>query len=202
MKIGGFQKHSLIDWDGKLSAVIFTKGCNMRCFYCHNKSLAFPELLGDSDELDENEILKYLSGRRGFLDAVIVGGGEPTVQDDLLLFLAKIKAMGFLIKLDTNGTNPDVIRQALCENLLDYIAMDIKTVLEYDNYLDISNGLSIKLFENIKRSVEILKKSGIEYVFRTTLIESIHTSEILSVLRKEFPMIKFQKYRDSENRTF
>lgn len=195
MKIGGFEKQSLIDWDGKLSAVIFTKGCNMRCFYCHNKNLSFCEFLDNLTDINEIEILNYLSRRRNFLDAVVITGGEATMQTDIIVFLRKIKEIGYPIKIDTNGTNPYVLKKILEERLVDFVAMDIKTTLEYEEYLKISKDFSMKLFENIKTSVHILRKSKIEYLFRTTIVESIHTEDIITNLQKKFPKITFQKCR-------
>ncbi len=165
MKIGGLQKSSLIDFPGKIAAIIFTQGCNFRCGYCHN-----PELLSAVSNLSlgGESVLNFLESRRGLLDGVVISGGEPTLQEDLSDFLQKIKSLGFGIKLDTNGTSPDVIQALLSKNLIDYIAMDIKAPLE--KYPEITcTKIDIK---KIRKSIEITMNSGLEYEFRTTVLKS------------------------------
>src|SRR5574344_1116419 len=122
MIIGGFQKSSLIDYPGMISAIIFTKGCNFKCPYCHN-----PELFENtsSDLIKPDDVLSFLSTRKGKLDGVVVTGGEPTLQHDLKDFIKEIKDMDFLVKLDSNGTNPEMLKELINENLVDYVAMDI-----------------------------------------------------------------------------
>ena len=124
MKIGGLQKVSLIDYPGLICATIFLQGCNFRCSYCHNPELVNPQLF--SPGLEEKEVLDFLKTRRGTLDGVTITGGEPTIQDDLASFIKKIKKLGFVIKLDTNGSQPQIIKALLDEKLLDFVAMDIK----------------------------------------------------------------------------
>src|SRR6056297_2585563 len=127
MIIGALQKTSLIDYPGEISAVIFTRGCNFRCPYCHN-----PELVDKkryTTALEINEVLTFLENRKGLLDGVVITGGEPTIYGDLPEFLLKIKQMGYLVKLDTNGTNPAMMRRVIDLNLVDYIAMDYKAPL-------------------------------------------------------------------------
>ncbi|HPO83020.1 MAG TPA: anaerobic ribonucleoside-triphosphate reductase activating protein, partial [bacterium] len=123
MLIGGLHKLSLIDYPGKLSAVVFTRGCNFRCPYCHN-----PELIEDNggDIIDEEEVFSFLDERKGKLDGVVMTGGEPTLQSDIAEFLEKVKRLGFFVKLDTNGSYPERIKELIDRKLLDYIAMDIK----------------------------------------------------------------------------
>lgn len=128
MQIGGLQKFSLLDYPGKISAVVFTQGCNFRCPYCHNPELVDPARYQEC--LPEEEIFSFLETRRGKLEAVTVTGGEPTLQKSLAPFLRRIKDMGFLVKLDTNGSRPDVLEELLRQKLIDYIAMDIKAPLE------------------------------------------------------------------------
>jgi len=167
MIFGGLQKFSLIDYPGKTSAVIFTVGCNFRCPYCHN-----PELVSLGEEtniLEEQEILDFLENRKNKLDAVVITGGEPTLHKDLLEFMRKLKNMGFLVKLDSNGTCPDLFKKALEEKLVDYIAMDIKAPL--DKYEKVTI-LPIDI-EDIKKSIDIIKNSEIDYEFRTTIVESM-----------------------------
>lgn len=167
MKIAGFQKFTLIDYPGMISAIIFTQGCNFRCPWCHNPELVLPELY--KELLDKNEILDFLKTRIGKLDAVTITGGEPTLHQDLPDFIKTIKEMGFKIKLDTNGTNPLMLKTLLRDNLIDYFAMDIKTSLE--NYSEVI-GEDVDVYM-IKESIEVIKESGIDYEFRTTMIPSL-----------------------------
>ncbi|MFA5386152.1 MAG: anaerobic ribonucleoside-triphosphate reductase activating protein [Candidatus Paceibacterota bacterium] len=166
MKIGGFQKFSLIDYPKKSSAIIFTQGCSFRCDYCHNPELLNPLLF--QDLIPEEEILEFLEKRKDKLDAVVVSGGEPFVQPDLESFLKKIKALGYLIKLDTNGSFPDRLEKVIEEKLVDYIAMDIKG--PFEKYHQISNS-KIDLGK-IKKSIKLITNSGIDYEFRTTIVRS------------------------------
>ena len=165
MQIGGFQKFSIIDYPGMLSAIVFTQGCNFRCPYCHNPELAEFKNTQYSEEL----ILEFLKTRIGKLDAVVITGGEPTLQKDLIDFISKIKEMGFLIKLDTNGSNPSLLGQIICHKLVDYIAMDIKAPEHKYNQLSASN-IS---FDTIKQSINIIKKSSIPHEFRTTVVKEL-----------------------------
>lgn len=163
--IGGVQKSSLLDFPDKISAIVFTQGCNFRCGYCHN-----PKLLKPCENLvwTEKSFFDFLKSRHGKLDGVVITGGEPCIQKDLKLFVRKIKELGFEVKLDTNGTLPQVIEELLYENLLDYIAMDIKAPLE--KYKDITNTY-IKP-SVIKKSIDIIMNSGIDYEFRTTVLKN------------------------------
>lgn len=167
MLIGGLQKTSLLDYPEKIAAILFTQGCNFRCGYCHN-----PELLNINAQLHQEVTLdaffEFLNNRKGKLDGVVITGGEPCIQKDLIQVISKIKKMGFLVKLDTNGTFPDVISELLIKNLIDYIAMDIKAPLE--KYHKITG--SIVNIENIKKSIAIILNSNIDYEFRTTVIAS------------------------------
>lgn len=169
MKIGGFHKFSLIDYEGKISAIIFTQGCNFRCPFCHNPELVIPELFANTISFDE--IQKFLEKRKGIIDAVEFTGGEPLLQDDIAEKIMQIKEMGFLIKLDTNGSLPEIL-SGLTE-LVDYIAMDIKAPLE--DYSEIAKATidKTKLFE----SIEIIKNKAKDYEFRTTLIKGYHNEE-------------------------
>ena len=166
MKIGGFQKVSLIDYPGRISAVVFTRGCNFRCPFCHNPELVDPERF--TDLIPEPEILSFLEKRRGRLDAVVITGGEPTLQPELLPFVIHLRAMGYRIKLDTNGALPEVIEEMLGRRLLDYIAMDIKAPLgKYGEATGVkADG------RRITRSISLIMGSGIEYEFRTTAVRS------------------------------
>jgi len=166
MKIGGFQKFSLIDYPKKSSAIIFTQGCSFRCDYCHNPELINPLLF--QDLISEEEVLSFLEKRKDKLDAIVVTGGEPFVQPDLESFLKKLKRLGYLIKIDTNGSFSDQLEKIIEEKLVDYIAMDIKGPLE--KYHQISNS-KIDL-EKIKKSIKLIINSGIDYEFRTTVVKS------------------------------
>ncbi len=164
MKIGGIQKFSTVDYPGYAVASIFTIGCNMRCGYCHNPELVLPEQY--VGEIPEDEILEFLSSRIGLLDGVAISGGEPTMQPDLPEFIRKLKAMGFRVKLDTNGTNPDMVAMLIDEHLVDCIAMDIKGPLE--KYVQIA-ARPVDLVA-IQRSVALIKT--VDHEFRTTIVRS------------------------------
>jgi len=168
MRIGGLQKTSLIDFPGIVSCVIFTQGCNFRCPYCHNADLVLPELFGNL--LTEKEIFLFLKERVGRLQGVVLSGGEPTIQEDIISFIEKIKEMKYRIKLDTNGSHPDVLKRLLKENLLDYVAMDIKTSLE--NYSKVV-GCLVDV-EKIKESIALILNSYVFYEFRTTCVKPLH----------------------------
>lgn len=163
MKLGGLQKCSLIDYPGKVSCIIFTQGCNFKCPWCHNGSL----LLDKKNELiSTDEIFSFLQTRIGLLDAVTITGGEPTIQQNIIPFLKRLRKLPFLIKLDTNGYNPSVLREVIAHRLVDYIAMDIKA--PFEKYQLLTNTvLDIKL---IKESIDLIKKSNIDYEFRTTYV--------------------------------
>ena len=178
LKIGGLQKTSLLDYPEKISAIIFTQGCNFRCGYCHN-----PELVGlnRQDELiPESFIWEFLNKRRGILDGVVITGGEPCLQPDLADFIRKVKSMNFLVKLDTNGAFPDVVENLISENLVDYIAMDIKAPLE--KYSCITN--SYVDTTKIQKSINIILNSNIAYEFRTTVLKSLLSSEDIENIGK------------------
>lgn len=162
--IGGLQKTSLLDYPDKISCIVFTCNCNFRCGYCHN-----PELFAKkSPALNVPDFFNFLKTRKGKLDAVVITGGEPTLQSGLANFMQRIKELGFLIKLDTNGTNPNVLEDLLNKNLLNYIAMDIKA--PQDKYQKITNVCFDT--SKIQKSIDLIIKSGIDYEFRTTVVKS------------------------------
>lgn len=130
MEIGGLQKFSLIDYPGKISAVIFTRGCNFRCPYCHNPELVIPAFFTQGYAVDD--IFAFFRSRREKLDGIVITGGEPTVQKDLIEFMSKVKALGFFLKLDTNGSNPGILKKVISLGLVDFVAMDIKA--PFDRY--------------------------------------------------------------------
>lgn len=174
MRIGGLNRASFIDYPGKISAIVFTIGCNFRCPFCHN-----PELVDETaDEMSEVEIIDFLTRRKNLLDAVTITGGEPTLHDDLPDFLRKVKALGYLVKLDSNGTNPGMLRQIMSEQLVDYLAMDIKSPIErYSGTV----GRPVNT-DAIKESIELLKTSGIQYEFRTTIVETLFSKDDLDAI--------------------
>jgi pyruvate formate lyase activating enzyme len=176
MKIGGLQKVSLIDYPGLICAIVFLQGCNFKCPYCHNPELVDPQLFKPG--IREKEVLEFLHMRRGKLDAVTITGGEPTIQSDLESFIRQIKKMGFAIKLDTNGSQPQVIKAFLAENLLDFIAMDIKAPL--DKYKNIVNTQIDP--GSINESIGIILEAKIPCEFRTTIVESqLEENDILKI---------------------
>ena len=162
MQIGGVQKTSLLDFPEKISTIVFTQGCNFRCGYCHN-----PELIYKNEPAWTNVgFFEFLKSRRGKLDGVVITGGEPCLQKDLIEFIKEIKSLGFLVKLDSNGTFPIVLEKAI--PYLDYIAMDIKAPLEkYKNIV----GVNIDT-QTIKSSIDIIMNSNVDYEFRTTVVKS------------------------------
>ncbi|HAA90095.1 MAG: Pyruvate-formate lyase-activating enzyme [Thermoanaerobacterales bacterium 50_218] len=171
MKIGGFQKFSLIDYPEKVSAIIFTQGCNFRCPYCHNPELVDPALFGPLIELEE--IFSFLEKRKGKIDAVVITGGEPTIQEDLLEVITRIKEMGYLIKLDTNGSKPLVLGKLIVEGVLDYIAMDVKAPLS--KYQEVVRARIDP--QQILESIRMVMSSGIPYEFRTTVARQLLSPE-------------------------
>lgn len=178
MKIGGFQRFSLIDYPAKISAIIFTQGCNFRCPYCHNPELIDPKLF--TSALDEDLIFSFLRKRVGKLDGVVITGGEPLLQHDLIEFIKKVKEMGYLIKLDTNGSYPEKLERLLTKNLIDYIAMDIKAPLE--KYHDVVQ--TDVCTEKIMESITIILNSNIDYEFRTTVVKALLTEDDLICIAK------------------
>lgn len=169
MLIGGFQKTSLIDYPKKIAAIVFTHGCNFRCHYCHN-----PELVTGVEKIaDENAILNFLDTRKGKLDGIVVTGGEPCLQKDLPDFLSKIKKKGFDVKLDTNGSKFDMLETVVLKGLVDYIAMDIKAPLtKYKKIIETDIDIT-----EIQNSIDLIMSCGINYEFRTTVVDSLLTVE-------------------------
>jgi len=162
MKIGGFQKTTLLDYPEHVSAIIWTVGCNFRCPFCYNIDLVKEK----SDLFSEKEILDFLEKRKNFLDALVISGGEPFLQNDLREFCRKVKKIGYKIKIDTNGTFPDKLKQLIDEKLVDYVSMDIKAPKEKYNQL---SGVKTDI-DKIEKSIKILQNSDIDYEFKTTVI--------------------------------
>lgn len=173
MKISGIQKTSLIDYPGYISTIIFTQGCNYRCPYCHNPSLIAPDSNADS-YLAVDKIISFLKNRKGLIDGLTITGGEPTIQADLKEFITEIRSLGLKIKLDTNGSRPKVLENLIQANMLDYIAMDIKAAA--DKYPK-TIGSKVDFFADIRKSIDIILKSGLDYEFRTTVLPDFHENK-------------------------
>ena len=185
MKIAGFKKQSLIDYPGNISSVIFTQGCNFRCGFCHNPDLVLPEKFGET--YDNDKICAYLKKYAKMLDAVCITGGEPTIHKDLPQFISKIKDIDLKIKLDSNGTNPEMLNILIEKYLIDFIAMDIKHVLSIDKYnLTVGNVINTSMFEKIKDSIDLISTSGVNYEFRTTIAKGLHDINDIKALKHKF----------------
>ena len=186
----------MVDFDGKIACTVFTGGCNFRCPFCHNAPLVVGNL--KSQQIDESEVFDYLQKRKGLVDAVCVTGGEPTLQPDLCDFLAKVRSMGYATKLDTNGLRPDVLKAVLDDKLVDYVAMDVKNSPEkYAHTVGVQNVDMGKILG----SIQLLKDSGIDFEFRTTLIKEFHTADDvqkISYLVSGAPRYFMQKYNDND----
>jgi pyruvate formate lyase activating enzyme len=182
MVISGIQKFSILDFPGKTACIVFTPGCNFRCKFCYNPEFVLPEEIKkiSDDFIPEDVFFNFLEQRKDLLDGVVITGGEPTVIADLPNFMAKIKKKGFLVKLDSNGNKPEVLKDVFDKGLVDYIAMDIKTSLE--KYKDLSGADANP--DNVKESIELIMKSGIPYEFRSTVVREIHPKEVLKEMAK------------------
>lgn len=161
--MGAIEKFSTIDYPDKISCAIFLKGCNFFCGFCYNKQLVCKELLESTPDLPLKDIQDFLDKRVGLIDAVVISGGEPTIYgDSLISFIKDIRSKGYLIKLDTNGSNPELLEKIMFQNLVDYVAMDLKD--SFENY----SKYTLIPIENIKKSVNIIKNSKIDHEFRVT----------------------------------
>ena len=175
MDVKGFVDLSFVDWDGKVSSVIFLPNCNFRCPFCHNVNLVLnPEGI---ETIPFEYINEQLTNQKGWIDGVCITGGEPTLHKDLPELCSKIKQMGFLVKLDTNGTNPAMLKELIQKNLIDYAAMDVKAPLTPEKYSKAIGVNAEKLLEKVKESINLLMNSAIDYEFRTTVVPSIHDSK-------------------------
>ena len=183
MIVGGLLKASFSDYPGRVAAVVFTRGCNMRCPWCHNPGLVDPDRY--VPEVPLERVLRFLDHRRRYLDAVVVSGGEPTVQPDILWLLREFKRMGYQVKLDTNGSNPDVLRAALEEHLVDCLAVDYKIPFErYPEMVGLVDPARIR--ESIVYALSLP-----EGYIRTTVVPSVHTSEVLAEMKAEVHRMEF-----------
>lgn len=172
MILGGLQKLTLLDFPETVACTVFTVGCNLRCPFCHNPALVFNP--SDDYRISEEEFFAFLKKRQGILDGVAITGGEPLLHSDIGEFIAKIKSMGYKVKLDTNGTFPDRLEKILAEGNVDYVAMDLKNTFE-----KYAETVGIKDFdvELIKRSIRVIQESGVAHEFRTTVVSPLHTAD-------------------------
>lgn len=198
MIISGFQNTTLLDYPGHVAATVFTGGCDFRCPFCHNGDI----VLDVKNQYDVSEILAFLRKRKNVLEGVCVTGGEPTLQKDIAEFLYHIKNIGLKVKLDTNGNNPRMLERLIEGHLVDYIAMDIKSSLE-----KYAVAIGIKDFDtdNIKESVDIIMKSGLDYEFRTTIVKGVHEKADIVEAAKLIANAKayyLQSYKENENTIF
>ena len=177
MEFQGINKLSLLDYPGKVAAILYIDKCNFRCEYCHNWNTLIAA--NDNEDLIFNDILSFLKKRVGILDGVVISGGEPTLMPNLEEKIREIKELGYSIKLDTNGTHPEVIKDLVSKGLIDYIAMDIKSSL--DDYHRFCNNDS--LIEKVKESIELLKSGIVDYEFRMTLIDEYHSLEVINKVK-------------------
>jgi len=197
MTIGGLQKVTLVDYPGKLACTVFLSGCNFRCPFCYSKELVLDEYIKKHPQMSEDYFFDFLNGKKGMLEGCVICGGEPTIhREDLVDFIRKIKKEAFSVKLDTNGTNPEIIKRLIDEKLIDYIAMDIKAPLVKEKY-ELACGAVFDILK-IKESISIIKNSGIEYEFRTTVVPGIHIEkDIIDIANEIAPANKYfiQRFR-------
>ena len=197
MKIAQLLPVTLIEYPGKVSALIYTEGCNFRCPFCHNAELVLPGKY--KSLIPEKEVLQLLQERSGFLDALAITGGEPTLQPDLIEFLYKVKDLGLLVKLDSNGSRPEVLKLALHLKLVDYVAMDVKTTFDkYDSLIGAQCNCN-----DIKDSIDIIRGFAPDYEFRTTVAPTITQDDLYDVAEyikgsKRYYLQKFITYEDKD----
>ncbi len=183
MRFGGFQPFTLSDYPGRTAAIAFTQGCNFRCPFCHNGAL-LPMLVPEENLVPESVVLDHLRWRQGKLDGLVVTGGEPTLQPALPTFLHKVKNMGFLVKLDTNGSNPAILKALLDKGLVDFVAMDIKAP---SHKYALLTGLSSAPLEAIEESITIILRSRVEHQFRTTHVSALLSATDLQSIANALP---------------
>jgi len=180
IEIGGLQKTTLIDYPGRLAATVFLIGCNFRCSFCYSAELVLPDKIKNQPRISQKEFFSFLKERKGLLEAITVCGGEPCFNKDLPVFIRKIKKLGYLVKLDTNGSNPEMLKKLINEKLVDYVAMDIKAPKE--KYMKIV-GKSVNI-DDIEESINILKQNKVDYEFRTTVVPAIHSKKDIIEIAK------------------
>ena len=197
--IGGFTKLSLIDYPGHLSSVVFTSGCNFRCNYCHNPELVIPKLIKENPAYSFKEIFHWIYDNNSMLDAIVITGGEPTIHGSLPSFIRRLKQLGLKIKLDTNGTNPTMLKKLIEQECIDYIAMDIKAPLNQEKYQQIIGvKLEKKSFAKINESISIITNSRIDHEFRTTLDSRLNFEEVKKITEEIPGKLFLQKLHFNE----
>jgi pyruvate formate lyase activating enzyme len=200
MEIGGLQKTTLIDYPGHVACTVFLVGCCFRCPWCYSAELVLPDKISNQPRIDKKDFFDFLEKRKNKLEGVVVCGGEPTINQDLPEFLLEIKKMGFKVKLDTNGSNPEMLEKVIKEKLVDYLAMDIKAPLNSEKYSE-AVGLKIDI-DAIKKSVNLIRNSGVDYEFRTTIVPDIHQKQdILDIAQEISGASKYflQEFRAEKN---
>ena len=195
MRICGLQKLSMVDYPGKLAATVFTGGCDLRCPFCHNAPLV--TRVAEAPSLSQEEVLAFLKGRRGLLDGVVLSGGEPLLQPGAADFLARVRDLGFAVKLDTNGCHPEALADILERGLADYVAMDVKNRRE-----KYAGTVGIPDFDlaPVEESLRVLRASGADYEFRTTVVREFHTADDIRAIGawlEGAPRYFLQKFVDS-----
>lgn len=194
MIIKGLQKTTLLDYPGKVACTIFFFGCNFRCPFCHNKELILEKESQKIKTYTEREILEFLEKRKGKLEAICLTGGEPTLNENLPEFIKRIKALGYLIKLDTNGVNPEMVENLIKDQLIDYVALDYKGPMEdYKKYINKSNKTN-NLIRQVKRTIEILLKNKVSFELRTTVVPTLHNKEDLLEMVKDLKELLTTSY--------
>lgn len=178
MELGGFQKNTLIDYPGKVASIVFTIGCNFRCPFCYASELVLPKKIKNQPRVPIADFFDFIKKRKGLIDGIVICGGEPTMQKGLIEFIEKVKENGLKVKLDTNGYLPNILEKLFEKKLLDYVAMDIKSSKKkYKKYSGVNVNIS-----KIEKSINLIKSSGIDYEFRTTVAPGIEKKDILEIV--------------------
>ncbi len=185
IKIGGLQKLTLIDFPGRLAATVFLLGCDFRCLFCYSGELVLPQKIKSQPKISKREFFDFLKERKELLEGVVICGGEPTINKDLPRFIKKIKDLGYLVKLDTNGSDSKMLKSLIDKNLIDYVAMDIKAPKEkYGKVIGLSKLGTARMLKKVERSINILKEGKIDFEFRTTIVPTlIEKKDILKIIR-------------------
>lgn len=209
MIIAGLQKLTLMDYPEKLACTVFLAGCNFQCPWCHNPELVLPEEIEKTPKIPEKDFFDFLKNRKNLLDGVVICGGEPCINKDLPELCQRIKKLGYLIKLDTNGSNPKMLKDLIDKKLVDYVSMDVKAPKEkYTEAVGLKKSSSNNLLKNIEKSISILKQGNVDYEFRTTIIPKLLGKEdILKIVHwiepaKKYCLQNFQAERDTVNPKF
>lgn len=197
MKLAGIQKLTLLDYPGKVACIVFTPGCNFRCPFCHNASLVTHTGGATLATLDESALFDLLKKRSGVLEGVVITGGEPLLHADLPEFMREIKRLGYMVKLDTNGTDPEYLSKLIDAHLCDYVAMDVKNPLK--DYAS-ATGIADVDTASLRRSIDLLVSGTVDYEFRTTVVKGIHTKDKIEEIAREITGARayfLQVFKDS-----